>query len=64
MALAAGLSVSGWLSHRPHAPGARKALAVAAIENMTEDRSLEWLDRGVAELLTTDLAQAKTLDVI
>jgi tetratricopeptide (TPR) repeat protein/tRNA A-37 threonylcarbamoyl transferase component Bud32 len=53
-----------WLSRPPRALGARKALAVVSIENMTEDRSLEWLDRGVAELLTTDLAQAKTLEVI
>ena len=51
-------------SRLPPAPGARKALAVVAIENLTEDRSLDWLDRGVAELLTTDLAQAKKLDVI
>jgi serine/threonine protein kinase/TolB-like protein len=53
-----------WLSRPPRALGARKALVVVSIENMTEDRSLEWLDRGVAELLTTDLAQAKTLEVI
>jgi serine/threonine protein kinase len=53
-----------WLSRPPRAFGARKALAVVSIENMTEDHSLEWLDRGVAELLTTDLAQAKTLEVI
>jgi tetratricopeptide (TPR) repeat protein len=53
-----------WLFRPPRAPGARKALAVVAIENLTEDRSLEWLDRGVAELLTTNLAQAKSLDVI
>jgi tetratricopeptide (TPR) repeat protein/predicted Ser/Thr protein kinase len=52
------------LSRPPRAVGARKALAVVSIENMTDDRSLEWLDRGVAELLTTDLAQAKTLEVI
>jgi tetratricopeptide (TPR) repeat protein len=56
--------VGYWLSRPPRATGARKALAVVSIENMTEDRSLEWLDRGVAELLTTDLAQAKTLEVI
>jgi tetratricopeptide (TPR) repeat protein/tRNA A-37 threonylcarbamoyl transferase component Bud32 len=48
----------------PRALGGRKALAVVSIENLTEDRTLEWLDRGVAELLTTDLAQAKTLEVI
>ena len=52
------------LSRPPRALGARKALAVVSIENLTDDRTLEWLDRGVAELLTTDLAQAKTLEVI
>jgi tetratricopeptide (TPR) repeat protein len=56
--------VGYWLSRPPRALGARKALAVVSIENLTEDRSLEWLDRGVTELLTTDLAQAKTLEVI
>jgi TolB-like protein/tRNA A-37 threonylcarbamoyl transferase component Bud32 len=53
-----------WLFRPPRALGARKALAVVSIENLTDDRSLEWLDCGVAELLTTDLAQAKTLEVI
>jgi hypothetical protein len=38
-------NLSGWLFHRAHAPAARKALAVVAIENMMDDRSLEWLDR-------------------
>jgi tetratricopeptide (TPR) repeat protein len=52
------------LSRPPRVLGAPKALAVVSVENMTEDRSLDWLDRGVAELLTTDLAQAKTLEVI
>jgi tetratricopeptide (TPR) repeat protein len=52
------------LSRPPHVLGAPKALAVVSIENMTEDHSLDWLDRGVAELLTTDLAQAKTFEVI
>ncbi len=45
-------------------PGAGKALAVIQIENLTEDRSLEWLNNGVVELLTTNLAQAKSLQVI
>jgi len=44
--------------------GAPKALAVVAIENLTQDSSLEWMDSGVVELLTTNLAQAKQLDVI
>jgi tetratricopeptide (TPR) repeat protein len=64
VAIIAAAIIGYWLFRPPRAPGARKALAVVAIENMTEDRSLEWLDRGVAELLTTNLAQAKSLDVI
>jgi serine/threonine protein kinase/tetratricopeptide (TPR) repeat protein/TolB-like protein len=46
------------------APGAARALAVVEIENMSGDMSLNWLGGGVAELLTTNLAQAKGLDVI
>ncbi len=49
---------------RSRAPGAARSLAVVEIENLSQDRSLEWLDRGVDELLTTNLAQAKSLDVI
>jgi serine/threonine protein kinase/tetratricopeptide (TPR) repeat protein len=63
-ALLAAATIGYWLSRPPRALGAPKALAVVSIENMTDDRSLEWLDRGVTELLTTDLAQAKTLQVI
>ena len=44
--------------------GTGKALAVVQIENLSQDRSLEWLDRGVVELLTTNLAQSGTLQVI
>jgi len=43
---------------------APKALAVVGIENLTQDPSLEWMDSGVVELLTTNLAQAKQLEVI
>ena len=49
---------------RGPAPGAGKALAVVEIENMSGDTSLNWLGGGVAELLTTDLAQARGLEVI
>jgi tetratricopeptide (TPR) repeat protein len=49
---------------RGPAPGAPKALAVVEIENMSGDMSLNWLGGGVAELLTTNLAQARGLDVI
>jgi len=46
------------------APGAPKALAVIEIENLSQDASLNWLGNGVVDLLTTDLAQAKGIDVI
>jgi eukaryotic-like serine/threonine-protein kinase len=45
-------------------PTAQKALAVVEIENLSQDPSLDWLDNGVVELLTTNLAQAKSLQVI
>jgi eukaryotic-like serine/threonine-protein kinase len=46
------------------APSAEKAFAVVDIENMSGDHSLDWLGPGVAELLTTDLAQTKSVEVI
>ena len=66
-ALLSGLLIWKWapvFPGRSRPPGIPKALAVVQIENLSADQSLGWLDRGVAELLTTDLAQAKSLDVI
>ncbi|MEW5977182.1 MAG: protein kinase [Acidobacteriota bacterium] len=48
-----------WLTH-----GEPRTVAVVEIENLSQDPSIEWLNRGVAELLTTNLAQAQDLDVI
>jgi eukaryotic-like serine/threonine-protein kinase len=65
--LATGLLLSKRSSLLPGnvaAPTAPKSLAVVEIENMAGDPSLNWLGNGVAELLTTDLAQAKNLEVI
>jgi tetratricopeptide (TPR) repeat protein len=45
-------------------PAEAKAIAVVEIENLTQDPSLEWLGNGVVELLTTNLAHAKSLQVI
>jgi DNA-binding winged helix-turn-helix (wHTH) protein/tetratricopeptide (TPR) repeat protein len=42
----------------------RKAVAVIEIENHSQDPSLSWLGDGVADLLTTDLAQASNFDTI
>ena len=45
-------------------PGSAKAIAVVEIENLTQDASLDWLNNGVVELLSANLAQAKSLQVI
>ena len=41
-----------------------QALAVMRVENRTGDPALDWLDRGVADLLATNLAQAGGFEVI
>jgi tetratricopeptide (TPR) repeat protein len=67
IAILAAVAVWKWapsFTGRPATPGAGKALAVVQIENLSQDSSLEWLDRGVVELLTTNLAQSGTLQVI
>ena len=51
-----------WLLHthapRPAPPAARKAVAVLYFSNLSQDASLDWLDGGLTEMLTTNLAQA------
>ena len=32
--------------------------------NRSQDQSLDWLDRGLSEMLTTNLAQVQGLDVL
>lgn len=67
VALAMALAFWKWpglLPGRRPAPGAAKALAVVEIENMSGDTSLNWLGGGVADMLTTDLAQTRGLEVI
>ncbi|MDH3733675.1 MAG: hypothetical protein OEU54_09075, partial [Gemmatimonadota bacterium] len=41
-----------------------QSVAVLPFENDLSDPSLAWLDRGVSELLATDLAQVETLRVV
>jgi len=41
-----------------------RTLAVVLIENLTGDTSLDWMDRGLCELLTAALAQSNTLPVL
>ncbi len=41
-----------------------KAIAVLYFNNLSQDQSLNWLDTGLTDMLTTNLAQVKGLDVI
>ena len=43
---------------------AHRAIAVLYFNNMTQDPSLNWLDNGLTDMLTTNLAQVKGLDVL
>jgi eukaryotic-like serine/threonine-protein kinase len=41
-----------------------KAIAVLYFSNLSQDQSLNWLDSGLTDMLTTNLAQMKGLDVL
>ena len=61
--------VLGWgLAHhrasRQAASEGHKSLAVLYFSNLSQDPSLDWLNRGLTEMLTTNLAQVKGLDVL
>jgi eukaryotic-like serine/threonine-protein kinase len=63
------LAVSGWwffrgreAHHGGHAE--HKSVAVLYFSNLSQDKSLDWLDRGLTEMLTTNLAQVQGLDVL
>jgi serine/threonine protein kinase/tetratricopeptide (TPR) repeat protein len=62
------VGVGEWLArHRTSGPtGAEghKALAVLYFSNLSQDPSLDWLNRGLTEMITTNLAQVKGLDVL
>jgi serine/threonine protein kinase/tetratricopeptide (TPR) repeat protein len=68
--LVLGVAVAlGWWLIRRHAPGpageaGHKALAVLYFSNLSQDSSLDWLNGGLTEMLTTNLAQVKGLDVL
>jgi serine/threonine protein kinase/tetratricopeptide (TPR) repeat protein/TolB-like protein len=50
--------------HIGTAQAAPKTIAIVEVENLTQDASLDWMNSGVIELLTSDLAQTKQLEVI
>ncbi len=51
-------------SARPAGSGQHRAVAVLYFNNLTQDQSLNWLDSGLTDMLTTNLAQVKGLDVL
>ena len=62
------LAMGWWFVHhrtaRPAAAESHKSLAVLYFSNLSQDPSLDWLNRGLTEMLTTNLAQVKGLDVL
>jgi serine/threonine protein kinase/tetratricopeptide (TPR) repeat protein len=66
--LVAGGTLGWWLTHRrpsqPRGSGGQKSLAVLYFSNLSQDPSLDWLNRGLTEMLTTNLAQVKGLEVL
>src|SRR5438309_1928647 len=62
-------AVAGWWvfrSRTAHLAGTQehKAVAVLYFSNLSQDPSLNWLDSGITDMLTTNLAQVKGLDVL
>jgi serine/threonine protein kinase/Flp pilus assembly protein TadD len=62
--LLAVLGLWFWRSLRPTQAPTRKAIAVLYFTNLSQDRALDWLDRGLTEMLTTNLSQVKGMDVL
>jgi len=58
--------IAGFLLWRSRfaATGPGGSIAVIAIENLSQDPSLDWMDRGISELLTTGLTQSAEFEVI
>ncbi|MFI5108973.1 MAG: protein kinase [Terriglobales bacterium] len=68
-ALVVLLAVAGWWFFRNRAAGSasptgHRSVAVLYFSNLSQDKSLDWLDRGLTEMLTTNLAQVQGLDVL
>jgi serine/threonine protein kinase/tetratricopeptide (TPR) repeat protein len=55
---------AGWKLRLHSSTMQNKSIAVLSFRNMSGDQSLNWLDSGLAELLTTNLSQVKGMDVL
>jgi eukaryotic-like serine/threonine-protein kinase len=51
-------------SAHPASIAGHKSIAVLYFSNMSQDQSLNWLNNGLTDMLTTNLAQVKGLDVL
>ncbi|KPL18438.1 MAG: hypothetical protein AMJ92_08055 [candidate division Zixibacteria bacterium SM23_81] len=45
-------------------PDKRRSLAIMYFENRSGDSTLDWMSKGIAEMLITDLSQSHSLDVL
>jgi serine/threonine protein kinase/TolB-like protein/Tfp pilus assembly protein PilF len=63
VAIAGYFLLRGRNAHGP-AGAQHRAIAVLYFNNLTQDQSLNWLDSGLTDMLTTNLAQVKGLDVL
>ena len=62
-------AVSGFFFFRSRSAGSspgrqHKSVAVLYFNNLSQDQALNWLDTGLTDMLTTNLAQVKGLDVL
>lgn len=46
------------------APAEQQNIAILPFQNQTEDASLDWLSRGLADMLATELSQSRYINVI
>ncbi len=59
-----GFLFFGGRTTRPAGSSQHKSVAVLYFNNLSQDQSLNWLNNGLTDMLTTNLAQIKGLDVI
>ena len=64
IAVVAGFWAFRGQTARPNATQQHKSVAVLYFTNLSQDPSLNWLDNGLTDMLTTNLAQVKGLDVL
>jgi serine/threonine protein kinase len=64
IAIVAGFWFFHGRSTHPAGIADHKAIAVLYFSNLSQDQSLNWLDNGLTDMLTTNLAQVKGLDVL